>query len=69
MEDRIQRFMTLFSGYTKAFGTYDPAGLGGPNKQKPRQWKEDSSPCMERFESHLNGKNQLEFIFWMTMRW
>ena len=56
MEDRIQRFMALFSGYTKAYGTYDPNGLGGSSKQKPRQWKENSSPCIERFESHLNGK-------------
>jgi putative DNA primase/helicase len=56
MEDRIQRFKTLFSGFTKAFGTYDPNGLGGSGKHKPRQWKEDSPPCMERFESHLNGK-------------
>ena len=59
MEDRIQRFMTLFSGFTKAFGTYDPNGLVGSGKQKPRQWKVDSTPFIDTFKNHLDGQQPL----------
>ena len=34
-----ERFMTLFSGYTKAHGTYDARKLGSPGKQKPTHRK------------------------------
>ena len=59
MEDNIQRFMALFSGYTKAYGTYDPRTLGMPGKQKPRYMKVDSLPTSERFEHHLKGNQPI----------
>ena len=59
MEDNIQRFMALFSGYTKAYGTYDPRTLGMPGKQKPSYMKVDSLPTSERFEHHLKGNQPI----------
>ena len=38
MDNNIKRFMTLFSGYTKAYGTYDARMLDGSGKQKPIYW-------------------------------
>ena len=51
--------MALFSGYTKAFGTYDPRTLGMPGKQKPSYIKVDSLPTSERFERHLKGNQPI----------
>ena len=35
MDNNTKRFMSLFSGYTKAYGTYDARMLGVSGKQKP----------------------------------
>ena len=59
MENNIQRFMALFSGYTKAFGTYDPRTLGMPGKQKPSNMTVDALPTSERFEYDLNGNQPI----------
>ena len=59
MEDRTQRFMTLFSGYTKACGTYDARMLGGQGKQKPMHWKVDSTPSADTVKTHLGGQRPL----------
>ena len=59
MEDRIQRFMTLFSGDTKAYGTYDARMLGGPGKQKPQHRMVDSTLSIDMFKDHLNGQHPL----------
>ena len=56
MEDRTQRFMTLFSGYTKACGTYDARMLGGPGKQKPQHRMVDSNLSIDTIKNHLNGQ-------------
>jgi len=54
-----ERFIALFSGYTKAYGTYDSRTLGMPGKQKPRYMKVDSLPTSERFEHHLKGNQPI----------
>ena len=59
MEDRIQRFMTLFSDYTKAYGTYDARMLGSSGKQKPMHRKVDSTPSVDTVKHHLNGQHPL----------
>ena len=62
MEDNIQRFMTLFSGYTKAHGTYDARMLGGPGKQKPQHRMVDSTLSIDMFKNHLDGQQPLGII-------
>ena len=62
MEDRTQRFMTLFSGYTKACGTYDARMLGGPGKQKPQHRMVDSTLSIDMFKNHLEGQQPLGII-------
>ena len=59
MKDNIRRFMALFSGYTKAYGTYDARMLGSPGKQKPMHRKVDSTPCADTVKNHLNGQRPL----------
>ena len=59
MEGNIQRFMALFSGYTKAYGTYDARMLGGSGKQKPRQRTIDSLTTTQCFENHLSGQEPI----------
>ena len=59
MDNNTKRFMTLFSGYTKAYGTYDARMLGGSGKQKPIYWKVDSTPTIDTFKNHLNGQHPL----------
>ena len=54
-----ERFMTLFSGYTKAHGTYDASMLGSPGKQKPMHRKVDSTSSVDTFKNHLNGQHPL----------
>ena len=51
-----ERFMTLFSGYTRAYGTYDARMLGSPGKQKPMHRKVDSTPSADTVKNHLNGQ-------------
>ena len=53
------RFQSLFRGYTKAFGTYDPSGLGGNEKQKPKYRTMKTSPEESNFFSHLEGKKPI----------
>jgi putative DNA primase/helicase len=62
MEDRTQRFMTLFSGYTKACGTYDARMLGGPGKQKPQHRMVGSTLSIDMFKNHLEGQQPLGII-------
>ena len=54
-----ERFMTLFSGYTRAYSTYDARMLGSPGKQKPTHRKVDSTPSTTTFKNHLNGQQPL----------
>ena len=54
-----ERFMTLFSGYTKAYGTYDERMLGSLGKQKPMHRKVDSTPSADTVKNHLNGQRPL----------
>jgi len=54
-----ERFMTLFSGYTRAYGTYDARMLGSPGKQKPTHRMVDSTPSIDTFKNHLNGQHPL----------
>ncbi len=54
-----ERFMTLFSGYTKAYGTYDARMLGSLGKQKPMHRKVDSTPSADTVKNHLNGQRPL----------
>jgi hypothetical protein len=51
--------MTLFSGYTKAYGTYDARMLGSPGKQKPMHRKVDSTPSADTVKNHLDGQRPL----------
>ena len=50
-----ERFMILFSGYTKAYGTYDARMLGSLGKQKPMHRKVDSTPSADTVKNHLDG--------------
>jgi len=50
MDNNTKRFMSLFSGYTKAYGTYDARMLGGSGKQKPIYWVVDSTPSIGTFQ-------------------
>ena len=59
MEDSVGRFMALFSGYTKAYGTYNPQTLGMPGKQKPSYMKVDALPNSECFQHHLEGNQPI----------
>ena len=59
MEDNVGRFMALFSGYTKAYGTYNPQTLGMPGKQKPSYMKVDALPTSQRFQHHLEGNQPI----------
>ena len=54
-----ERFMTLFSGYTRAYGTYDARMLRSPGKQKPTHRMVDSPPSIDTFKNHLNGQHPL----------
>jgi hypothetical protein len=51
-----ERFMKLFSGYTRAYGTYDARMLGSPGKQKPMHRKVDSTPSADTVKNHLDGQ-------------
>jgi hypothetical protein len=59
MISNTTRFMALFSGYTKAYGTYNARMLGGSGKQKPKQWKVDRPTTADTFKNHLNGQQPL----------
>ena len=54
-----ERFMILFSGYAKAYGTYDARMLGSLGKQKPMHRKVDSTPSADTVKNHLNGQRPL----------
>ena len=51
-----ERFRTLFSGYTRAYGTYDARMLGSLGKQKPMHRKVDSTPSADTVKNHLDGQ-------------
>ena len=59
MISNTTRFMALFSGYTKAYGTYNARMLGGSGKQKPNHRKVDCPPTADTFKNHLNGQQPL----------
>ena len=59
MTSNTTRFMALFSGYTKAYGTYNARMLSGSGKQKPNHRKVDSPPTADKFKNHLNGQQPL----------
>ena len=59
MEDSVRRFKALFSGYTKAYGTYNPQTLGMPGKQKPSYMKVDALPTSKCFQHHLEGNQPI----------
>jgi len=58
-QSNAQRFQSLFLGYTKACGTYDPAGLGGNEKQKPKYRTIKTPPERGDFFQHLEGKKPI----------
>ena len=58
MSDAL-RFMGLFRGYSQAYGTYNPSGLGGEGKQKPKYSTEKSPATVQNFDEHLTGKQPI----------
>ena len=58
MSDAL-RFMGLFRGYSQAYGTYNPSGLGGEGKQKPKYSTEKSPATVQNFDEHITGKQPI----------
>ena len=53
------RFMKLFKGYSQAHGTYNPSGLGGEGKQKPKYFTKKTPATVQNFDEHLTGKQPI----------
>ena len=47
------RFMGLFKGYSQAYGTYNPSGLGGEGKQKPKYLAKKSPATVQNFDEQV----------------
>ena len=54
-----RRLMELFRGYGKAYGTYNPSGLGGEGKQKPDHYKREAPVKEQNFDEHITGKQPI----------
>lgn len=55
----VLRFMKLFRGYSQAYGTYNPSGLGGEGKQKPAYRAEKRPATEQNFYDHVTGKQPI----------
>uniref|UniRef100_UPI003F6A0B23 TOTE conflict system archaeo-eukaryotic primase domain-containing protein n=1 Tax=Candidatus Puniceispirillum sp. TaxID=2026719 RepID=UPI003F6A0B23 len=53
------RFMKLFKGYSQAYGTYNPSGLGREGKQKPVYRTKKSPSTAQNFDEHVTGKQPI----------
>ena len=53
------RFMELFKGYSQAYGTYNPSGLGGEGKQKPKYLTKKTPATVQNFDEHVTGKQPI----------
>lgn len=53
------RFMKLFRGYSQAYGTYNPSGLGGEGKQKPAYRAKKTPATEQNFYDHVTGKQPI----------
>ena len=53
------RFMKLFKGYSQAYGTYNPSGLGGEGKRKPYHYKKQEPITELNFDDHITGKQPI----------
>ena len=58
MSDAL-RFMGLFRGYSQAYGTYNPSGLGGEGKQKPKYLTKKTPATVQNFDEHVTGKQPI----------